>query len=99
MSKSNGTGVFIDQSAEKLYGALMALPDPMIEPLFSTARASRWKISRSDGRGRAMQGGCGIRYRERFHGEKEPRPKPAERDFRQARTRRYPRSEARKAWS
>ncbi|MCX6715970.1 MAG: tyrosine--tRNA ligase [Candidatus Taylorbacteria bacterium] len=34
MSKSNGTGVFIDQSANELFGALMALPDPMIEPLF-----------------------------------------------------------------
>lgn len=34
MSKSNGTGVFIDQPANKLFGALMALPDPMIEPLF-----------------------------------------------------------------
>ena len=34
MSKSNGTGVFIDQSANELFGSLMALPDPMIEPLF-----------------------------------------------------------------
>jgi tyrosyl-tRNA synthetase len=34
MSKSNGTGVFIDQPAGELFGALMALPDPMIEPLF-----------------------------------------------------------------
>jgi tyrosyl-tRNA synthetase len=34
MSKSNGTGVFIDQSANDLFGALMALPDPMLEPLF-----------------------------------------------------------------
>ncbi len=34
MSKSNGTGVFIDQSATDLYGAIMALPDPMIDPLF-----------------------------------------------------------------
>ncbi|MDE1975451.1 MAG: tyrosine--tRNA ligase, partial [Patescibacteria group bacterium] len=34
MSKSNGTGVFIDQPAGQLFGALMALPDPMIEPLF-----------------------------------------------------------------
>ncbi|MDB5238930.1 MAG: tyrS [Candidatus Parcubacteria bacterium] len=34
MSKSNGTGVFIDQPADKLFGSLMALPDPMIEPLF-----------------------------------------------------------------
>jgi len=34
MSKSNGTGVFIDQSANNLFGALMALPDAMLEPLF-----------------------------------------------------------------
>jgi tyrosyl-tRNA synthetase len=34
MSKSNGTGVFIDQPADKLFGAIMSLPDPMIEPLF-----------------------------------------------------------------
>jgi tyrosyl-tRNA synthetase len=34
MSKSNGTGVFIDQSANDLFGAIMALPDPMLEPLF-----------------------------------------------------------------
>ena len=35
MSKSNGTGVFIDQPANDLYGSVMALPDPMIEPLFT----------------------------------------------------------------
>lgn len=34
MSKSNGTGVFIDASPNDLFGAIMALPDPMIEPLF-----------------------------------------------------------------
>jgi len=34
MSKSNGTGVFINQSANELFGSIMALPDPMIEPLF-----------------------------------------------------------------
>ena len=34
MSKSNGTGVFIDQSAPQLFGSIMALPDEMIEPLF-----------------------------------------------------------------
>jgi tyrosyl-tRNA synthetase len=34
MSKSNGTGVFIDQSANDLFGSLMSLPDPMLEPLF-----------------------------------------------------------------
>jgi tyrosyl-tRNA synthetase len=34
MSKSNGTGVFIDVSANDLFGSILALPDPMIEPLF-----------------------------------------------------------------
>ena len=34
MSKSNGTGVFIDVPAPELFGAIMALPDPMLEPLF-----------------------------------------------------------------
>ncbi len=34
MSKSNGTGVFIDQTPDKLFGAIMALPDAMLEPLF-----------------------------------------------------------------
>lgn len=34
MSKSNGTGVFIDQNPNDLFGAVMALPDPMIEPLY-----------------------------------------------------------------
>lgn len=35
MSKSNGTGVFVGVPAEELFGAIMALPDPMIEPLFT----------------------------------------------------------------
>lgn len=34
MSKSNGTGVFIDVEAKNLFGSIMALPDPMLEPLF-----------------------------------------------------------------
>ncbi len=34
MSKSNGTGVFIGQGPNELFGAIMSLPDPMIEPLF-----------------------------------------------------------------
>jgi tyrosyl-tRNA synthetase len=34
MSKSNGTGVFIDVPAADLFGSIMALPDPMIDPLF-----------------------------------------------------------------
>ncbi len=34
MSKSNGTGVFINATPNDLFGSIMALPDPMIEPLF-----------------------------------------------------------------
>lgn len=34
MSKSNGTGVFINLPPNELFGAIMALPHPMIEPLF-----------------------------------------------------------------
>lgn len=34
MSKSNGTGVFVDAAPADLYGSIMALPDPMIEPLY-----------------------------------------------------------------
>ncbi|MFA6554643.1 MAG: tyrosine--tRNA ligase [Candidatus Paceibacterota bacterium] len=34
MSKSNGTGVFINLPPNELFGAVMALPDPMIDPLF-----------------------------------------------------------------
>ena len=34
MSKSNGTGIFIDQAPNDLFGAIMAVPDPMIEPLY-----------------------------------------------------------------
>ena len=35
MSKSNGTGVFISLPPNEMFGALMALPDPLIEPLFT----------------------------------------------------------------
>lgn len=34
MSKSNGTGVFVNVPANDLFGSIMALPDPMIDPLF-----------------------------------------------------------------
>ena len=34
MSKSKGTGVFVDATPNDLFGSIMALPDPMIEPLF-----------------------------------------------------------------
>lgn len=35
MSKSNGTGVFVNLPPNDMFGALMALPDPLIEPLFT----------------------------------------------------------------
>jgi tyrosyl-tRNA synthetase len=47
MSKSNGTGVFIDQTPELLFGSIMALPDPMIEPLF--LNCTRIPMSDKDG--------------------------------------------------
>jgi tyrosyl-tRNA synthetase len=47
MSKSNGTGVFIDQPAPQLFGAIMALPDPMIEPLF--LNCTRIPLNEKDG--------------------------------------------------
>jgi tyrosyl-tRNA synthetase len=34
MSKSNGTGVFINAKPNDLYGAVMSLPDAMLDPLF-----------------------------------------------------------------
>ncbi len=34
MSKSNGTGVFLDVESTDLYGQIMSQPDEMIEPLF-----------------------------------------------------------------
>ncbi len=34
MSKSKGNGVFLDSSADNMYGQIMAQPDEMIEPLF-----------------------------------------------------------------
>jgi tyrosyl-tRNA synthetase len=71
MSKSNGTGVFIDQTAEKLFGALMALPDPMIEPLF--LNCTRIPMSEKDAlmaRGpRDAKEAVAFDIVKRFHGE------------------------------
>ncbi len=72
MSKSNGTGVFIDQPANDLFGALMALPDPMIEPLF--LNCTRIPMSEKDSimaRGpRAAKAVIAADIVKRFHGEK-----------------------------
>lgn len=72
MSKSNGTGVFIDQSANDLFGALMALPDPMIDPLFMNC--TRIPLSEKDtviSQGPRMAKAIIAKdIVKRFHGEK-----------------------------
>jgi tyrosyl-tRNA synthetase len=45
MSKSNGTGVFLDLAPHDLFGAIMAQPDGMLRPLFlGCTRIERKKI-------------------------------------------------------
>lgn len=72
MSKSNGTGVFIDQPANSLFGAIMALPDPMIEPLFMNCT----RIPMSEKEGLMAAGPRSAKARvaydivKRLHGEK-----------------------------
>lgn len=72
MSKSNGTGVFIDQSAKDLFGNLMSLPDPMIEPLF--VNCTRIPMNEKDAlmaRGpRDAKAAVASDIVKRFHGEK-----------------------------
>jgi tyrosyl-tRNA synthetase len=72
MSKSNGTGVFIDQPANELYGAIMALPDPMIEPLF--LNCTRIPLSEKDSimsQGpRQAKARVAFEIVKMFHGEK-----------------------------
>lgn len=71
MSKSKGTGVFIDQPADQLFGAIMALPDPMIEPLF--LNCTRISISDKDAlmkKGpRDAKAAVAFDIVKRFHGE------------------------------
>ncbi len=73
MSKSNGTGVFVDQSPTQLYGAIMALPDPMIEPLF--LNVTRIPLSEKDSimaeGPRKAKARIALDIVQRFHGEKE----------------------------
>ena len=72
MSKSNGTGIFIDQSPNDLFGAIMALPDPMIEPLF--LNCTRIPMSEKDGLMAAGPRSAKARVAadivKRLHGEK-----------------------------
>ena len=71
MSKSNGTGVFVDQAADQLFGALMALPDPMIEPLF--VNCTRIPLAEKDAlmsKGpRDAKASVAFDIVKRFHGE------------------------------
>lgn len=71
MSKSNGTGVFIDQSPNELFGALMALPDSMIEPLF--INCTRIPMEEKDGLmatgPRSAKARVATDIVRRFHGE------------------------------
>ena len=71
MSKSNGTGVFIDQPAHSLFGALMALPDPMLEPLY--INCTRLPLSEKEtflsGNPRDVKARIACDIVKRFHGE------------------------------
>lgn len=81
MSKSKGTGVFINTTANELYGAIMALPDPMIEPLFVNCtripmneKESIMRLGPRDAKARIA-----LDIVKRFHGE--AKAKEAEKEF------------------
>ncbi len=73
MSKSNGTGVFVNAPANDLYGAIMALPDPMIEPLFiNCTRIPLVEKDKFIARGpREAKAGIALDIVKRFHGEEK----------------------------
>jgi tyrosyl-tRNA synthetase len=72
MSKSNGTGVFIDASATDLFGSIMALPDAMIDPLY--VNCTRLPLSEKEAfmaKGpREAKARVASDIVKRFHGEK-----------------------------
>ncbi len=71
MSKSNGTGVFVNVPANDLFGSIMALPDPMLDPLF--LNCTRIPLSEKDtlmGKGpREAKALIAFDIVKRFHGE------------------------------
>jgi tyrosyl-tRNA synthetase len=81
MSKSKGTGVFINTSSNDLFGAIMALPDPMIEPLF--INCTRIPLSEKESimsKGpRDAKAAMAFDIVKRFHGEEKA--KTAEKNF------------------
>lgn len=81
MSKSKGTGVFIGASANELFGSIMALPDPLIAPLY--VNCTRLPLSEKDAlmkKGpREAKARVAFDIVKRFHGEKAA--EAAERSF------------------
>jgi tyrosyl-tRNA synthetase len=71
MSKSNGTGVFINLPPNELFGAVMSLPDPIIEPLFvyCTRIPLVEKESLLNKGPRDAKAGIAFDIVKRFHGE------------------------------
>ena len=71
MSKSNGTGVFVDAKPNELFGAIMALPDPMIDQLF--LNCTRIPLAEKDALlasgPRAAKARIAFDIVRRFHGE------------------------------
>lgn len=81
MSKSNGTGIFVNQTAQDLYGSIMALPDEMIEPLFinCTRIAMEEKEAIMNLGPRDAKAKIAFDITKRFHGEEKA--KSAEDNF------------------
>ncbi len=71
MSKSKGTGVFLNQSADELFGSIMAQPDEMIEPFF--VNCTRIPLTEKDAlmaKGpRDAKAAVAFDIVKRFHGE------------------------------
>jgi tyrosyl-tRNA synthetase len=71
MSKSNGTGVFVNTTPAELYGSIMALPDPMLDPLFlNCTRIPMTEIAEIMSLGpRKAKAKLAFDITKRFHGE------------------------------
>jgi len=74
MSKSNGTGVFLDTDAKDLYGQVMAQPDEMIEILFiNCTRLEKKEIDKimKAENPRDAKARLALEITKMFHGEKK----------------------------
>jgi len=72
MSKSNGTGVFVNAGPNDLFGSIMALPDPMIEVLYvNCTRLPLNELKSLMAKGpREAKARVAFDIVKRFHGEK-----------------------------